>query len=639
MNNFFKYFVNKPFQMKLLFVLAFILFGFFISIISFYTLSYYQNLNIKNKMIEAQSESFRVKSRELKDKIDIFTSELKSLKSSNIFKEYINSNDKKYVIDLFNILMNTNKEIFQLRFIDSKGFEKIRLERYLNKQSSFVVKDKYLQYKGNRYYFKDISKLQEQEIWYSNLDLNIEHGEIQIPIVPTLRIGTPIYEGKEFKGVLIINIHFEELIEKFVQSPFYYVSIYDKDENFIHHRHPDNTGKVVDYSWSKYLKTDFNLEKHKKRLSEIIGNKDDYILNRSLEDIIPNGEGLRAYYEPKLDELKRYESSEKNYIFTVTFIILLLSIPLSFIISIIPNYLNDELFKTKKALQQEVNVIDEYVYLTVTNVEGKILDISQAYLSLTGYEKDEILDKKHNVFRHPDTKNEVYEDLWNTILSKKIWKGELKNLKKDGSEFTIDLIIKPNLDDNGELNTFTAYIQDLTHQKEVEKVSITDELTTIYNRRKFNQVFKDSLDQSKMYNMSFSMMILDIDFFKQYNDTYGHYKGDEVLKKVACELKKSAHRKVDYVFRLGGEEFGIIFSSRTSQGAKEFANKVKDSIEALAIEHKSSEISEVLTISIGVLYAEDISALGEKEIYSLCDKALYKAKHSGRNKVHLDVIS
>lgn len=631
----FIFLINKPLYMKFLLVLMFVLFGAIISTISYSISNYYQVQNTKEKLIKTQKQSFKVKSNNLKNKMNSFNYSLESLKNSRTFLNFVTKqNNKKELEDIFLLIMQSKKDISQLRYLDENGQEKIRFDRESIANKPYLLHKKQLQNKASRYYFKEIKNTKNNTIWYSKLDLNIEHGVIQKPIVPTLRIGTPIYINKEFKGIVMMNIFFKNIILDFIDSSFFYISVFDKDGEFIYNKiHIDS--KYIDNSWSRYIKNEQNYERYKeyKKILMEDENIKEYIFSESINSIIPNTDELSVEFNPKVLKLKEVHDSDANYILSVTVFVLLISIPLALVISILPNMINRELFDTKKILEEEAEVIDEYVYLTVANKDGIILDVSQAYTELTGYAKEELVGKKHSLLRHPDTTLETYEDLWHTILSKKVWKGELKNLKKDGNEFNAEILIKPSLDEEGEIKNFTAYVQDTTYQKQVEKKSVTDELTELYNRREFNTIFKRDVAHSKRFDNPFSMMILDIDYFKQYNDTYGHLQGDEALKEVAQEIRNCCKRSTDIAFRIGGEEFCLIFSSSTKTDAYNFANSIKKSISNLKIEHKSSKVSKHISVSIGLFFQKKIKNLDENDIYKRCDEALYQAKNEGRNKV------
>lgn len=170
----------------------------------------------------------------------------------------------------------------------------------------------------------------------------------------------------------------------------------------------------------------------------------------------------------------------------------------------------------------------------------------------------------------------------------------------------------------------------------IEKISITDGLTNVYNRRHFNEIFPKIINSAKRNNELISFLLIDIDHFKQYNDNYGHQMGDEVLMKFADCLKISLKRVDDMCFRLGGEEFGIIYKSEDKQKSLEFANILKNSIENLKIVHEYNGASNYVTASLGLIcrYGRDIKNIDE--IYKQADDLLYEAKKSGRNNVSVE---
>lgn len=286
---------------------------------------------------------------------------------------------------------------------------------------------------------------------------------------------------------------------------------------------------------------------------------------------------------------------------------------------------------TRKSLEQYVKIVNENILISIADKDGFIIDLSDAYSKFTGYSKKELIGKKHNIFKHPENDDYIFRELWETILKGRIWKGEHQNVKKDGSMFWVENSITPNLDEDGNILGFTSIYNDITDKKEISKLLITDYLTKIHNRRHFNTTFDIELKRSKRDSKNIIFMILDIDYFKQYNDTYGHDAGDKALHEVAQALKYTLKRSHDFVFRLGGEEFGIITSGIDLEGIEVLSKYLRESIEHLEIEHKESKVNDFLTISIGVKMVESTSTLSQKEIYQLADKALYKAKNQGRN--------
>lgn len=170
-------------------------------------------------------------------------------------------------------------------------------------------------------------------------------------------------------------------------------------------------------------------------------------------------------------------------------------------------------------------------------------------------------------------------------------------------------------------------------RKNLESFAYIDSLTQIANRRYFEQV----LDQEWRYCLrnkkNLSMLFIDIDFFKNYNDTYGHQKGDEVLQVVASEIKNSLKRSHDLVARYGGEEFVVILPNTSKTDALNIANSIRIKVQNLKIEHKTSSVEKVLTISLGLSSFIPSEEISHKDMIKEADEALYKAKNSGKNQV------
>lgn len=160
-------------------------------------------------------------------------------------------------------------------------------------------------------------------------------------------------------------------------------------------------------------------------------------------------------------------------------------------------------------------------------------------------------------------------------------------------------------------------------------LSITDELTGLYNRRHFESNFEREFLRAKRYNSNLSVAIVDIDFFKQINDKYGHLTGDFVLREIAFILKDSL-RKTDMVFRYGGEEFAILLTETDSEQSLIPLERLRKYIETKTFVKSGNSIK--FTVSIGVS-SNIIETNTPDELLELADKALYKAKNSGRNQV------
>jgi len=172
----------------------------------------------------------------------------------------------------------------------------------------------------------------------------------------------------------------------------------------------------------------------------------------------------------------------------------------------------------------------------------------------------------------------------------------------------------------------------LEANKTLLHLSLFDQLTGLANRRHFDETLDKQFKLAKREKKPLSVIICDIDFFKRYNDTYGHQKGDQCLAAVAKALQDSTSRPTDLACRYGGEEFTFVLPDTNLSGAKIFAEKVRNAVAALSIEHTGSTIAPFVTLSLGVAIYNGQFKNGD-EITQAADEALYRAKENGRNRV------
>lgn len=291
----------------------------------------------------------------------------------------------------------------------------------------------------------------------------------------------------------------------------------------------------------------------------------------------------------------------------------------------------------QKAIEKKVNdyveLINKNIITSTTDLDGSITSVSEAFCEISGYTQAELIGQKHSLIKHEDMEDDIFIGMWKTITADKVWKGELKNKKKDGSHYWVSATIYPNINVLCEKIGYTAIRQDITDKKLLEEISITDALTQLHNRRYFNELFPKIIELCERENKICSFIMMDIDYFKQYNDIYGHLMGDSVLVSVAKGIKNALNESLSYSFRLGGEEFGILSITSNVQESIEIAQKIKYEIEKLKIVHKGSKASSFLTISIGVFCKIKDEKLEPDEIYKEADKLLYSAKEGGRDKI------
>lgn len=169
--------------------------------------------------------------------------------------------------------------------------------------------------------------------------------------------------------------------------------------------------------------------------------------------------------------------------------------------------------------------------------------------------------------------------------------------------------------------------------RKLEALSVTDSLTQLANRRHFDQTFDQEWQRAVRQGSPLSVVMIDVDKFKAYNDHYGHLAGDECLKKVAKVMQQTLRRAGELAARYGGEEFVILLPGHDVNSALAEAQRIRSAVEALSLPHKASDTAQVVTVSLGVASRMPQRAEDPYGLVQQADEALYLAKHQGRNRV------
>lgn len=281
------------------------------------------------------------------------------------------------------------------------------------------------------------------------------------------------------------------------------------------------------------------------------------------------------------------------------------------------------------------NMIDNHIIVSYTDSNGIITDISKAFCRLCGYEKDELIGQDHNILGAHE-QSDLLKNLWECIQKDIVWRGEFENKTKDGNIFWIDSSIAPHYSFIGEKLGYMMLAKDITDKKIIERLSITDSLTNLYNRRFFDEVFEKKVSIAIREKGKICLFMCDIDNFKDYNDTYGHQMGDMVLKEVSKSLKGHFCRAGDFACRVGGEEFAVILTIQGTQELDDFAQQMVKKIENLSIEHAGNKPFKVVTISAGIVvvdFAKTTKIFSVDTIYKMTDDKLYYSKRNGKNRL------
>jgi diguanylate cyclase (GGDEF)-like protein len=169
--------------------------------------------------------------------------------------------------------------------------------------------------------------------------------------------------------------------------------------------------------------------------------------------------------------------------------------------------------------------------------------------------------------------------------------------------------------------------------QELQNLAYMDGMTHIANRRRFDEQLDQEWRRMKREHQPLSLILCDVDYFKQYNDTYGHQLGDECLCHIARAIVAAARRSADLVARYGGEEFVMLLPNTPLAGAKQVANSIQSNIKKLQLHHRNSDVSKYVTASYGVACMMPDDHNEPRQLLLRVDKALYYAKRSGRNRI------
>jgi len=293
----------------------------------------------------------------------------------------------------------------------------------------------------------------------------------------------------------------------------------------------------------------------------------------------------------------------------------------------------------------------------ITDAEGNFEWVNEGFTRMYEVTFEQLI-KERGKSIIDSSSNPHIKDIINKCIKENITINyESFYIKSSGEKIWTQTSLTPIFDNNGKLTNLVAIESDISSIKEaenkiskqkdqleytnnqlaeaikkLEQLARNDFLTGISNRRKFFEFYELEWRRSVRNNRSISVILIDIDFFKLYNDTYGHQAGDECLKKVANVLEHTINRPGDLIARYGGEEFIVVLSETSSKGATDVAEKLRKNVEDISIVHKASKVSEYVTISLGYSTTIPIKDTDSATLINAGDTALYRSKKDGRNR-------
>ncbi|MDX1443461.1 MAG: diguanylate cyclase [Gammaproteobacteria bacterium] len=283
------------------------------------------------------------------------------------------------------------------------------------------------------------------------------------------------------------------------------------------------------------------------------------------------------------------------------------------------------------------DIVDETSDIVVvtdapTDGDPGIVYVNHAFEKLTGYSLEEVRGHNPRFLQGDEREQEARSDLRKAISRREPVRTRIRNFSKSGRSYWLDINLVPLYGPDGEITHFAAIEREVTgevrRENRLRKLAKTEELTELLNRRAFHKELRREVGRRKRYGSRLSLLMFDIDHFKDVNDNFGHAAGDSVLESIA-DLCRECFREQDTIGRIGGEEFAVILPETEHEGALQVAERFRQTVAQSAV--ILEEMSLRVTISIGVGTAEDGQDVDG--LLQIADDAMYRAKESGRNRV------
>lgn len=319
----------------------------------------------------------------MKNKIKHYTNVLDAIEKSDFLDDYLKNNNKKQLVQSMNIIINSNESVFQIRFLDKFGIEKIRIDKTITGETIESIN---LQNKSNRYYFTKTASLLKDQYYISNLDLNVENSKIEVPYKPTIRVSKPLFKENKFVGMIIINYNVNEIIQSITSSDKFDVYYMDQKGNFL--LHPD-----ASKNYSSQLKTNHKVSDEITNIDKIIKTKYDENQKYYLQKIEITDEPFYIIYSIKKDYYESSLQELKTNILYMFFIIILISLPFILIFAYIQS-------SQARLLEKIIDTIPHPIFFK--DQDGKFIMVNESLLKLYQFDtKNAMLGKTaYDILNH-----------------------------------------------------------------------------------------------------------------------------------------------------------------------------------------------------------------------------------------------
>lgn len=552
----------------------------------------------------------------------------------------------------------------QIRFLDKTGMEIVRIN--YNNGLPEIIPQSELQNKGQRYYFTDTIKLGSGQIFVSPMDLNVEKGQVEHPLKPMIRFGTPVVDKYGNKrGVLLVNYLAKNLLvdlETLHEKEYGDWMLLNQDGYWLKSSQPD---KEWGFMFKEKKDVSFAKE-YPDTWKQIDAQQNGQFFNKrglfTFETITPVRENIKSSagalgaYAPSSKEL----TGNEYYWKIISHVpieklehqtwrrlwrwLIFLSL-LTFCLGIVSYWLawsrvqRDQTSVALKYSEEKhrrlIDGLPDDHFVFSREMDGTVSYISKAAEKILGKNQGEMIGRNwHGILDlFPDEMELAVASDAICSENKVPPPLELKYNRPDGSAGVLEIYKHPVCDADGEVAYIEGIVREITERKriemELEQLATIDPLTGIFNRWRFLEQVSLEQGRSRRYGHDLTFMMLDLDHFKKVNDTYGHQAGDEVLKTFAACCKGQL-RSTDFMGRVGGEEFAILLVETSGDEGVQIADRLREKIMSHPAEYEGQSIAFTVSIGLTTFEKDDLFV---KDLFQKADKALYQAKEGGRNRV------
>ena len=500
-----------------------------LTVLLIFFVHYISYTNQMNNLIVKQGAVLEFTKVSIEKELSFLINDANYVKDISEIRTYVKDNrdDNKRLLEARLLDFARDRKIYdQIRVLDMSGYEVIRINQS-TPLSYVIARESELQYKGDRYYYEQAVGLEAERVLFSEFDLNIEKGVIEVPNKPVIRISTGLYndEGEQI-GVIVLNYlgsHlFEQMNTKIMSDEAFNIVLINREGFYLNHEDPElNWGFMVDNNNTKKVDN--------ASLFEVITNQESGSLISDGMTYIFDGVSIKNSNYRNNESVYWYLVSEshRHFFDYINFRSFILANILTLIIVMLVLLMLSKRQVSKAYMESMYGLIymgieKSPAVFVLTDENGDILYVNEKFEAITGYSYEEVVNENPRILKSGDMSEEDYKNMWETISTGRIWEGEIHNKRKDGSYYWANISISCIKSKLGKVTHYLAVQEDVTERKmlreSLEELTKTDDLTHIFNKRYLSQI----IDEESFNEVGdvYTLMMFDIDYFKVVNDKY-----------------------------------------------------------------------------------------------------------------------